>query len=370
MNPSSEPRLQLTPEFLNTLLGLPARPDRAQIVDIRQEEIRAAVQFNAVLVRIHLTYDRPGTGTPDSLIAKLPKEEVELYELERSRVFQPGTRENWFYRSGAANSPVLVPRCYFNETYPATGESVLLLEDLAPGRPGNWIKGATLEQAELALDSLAGFHAYWWGGGGRIEIQELTQLISDNWDEEQNLVQGLYDEAWPKFQAQRDVALPEDVLRFGEAIVNNMVQVDALADLGPKTLVHGDYRLDNILFGSKDGESACWVVDWEDVYFGSGMIDVSWFLGGCLPVESSQYEKDLLRGYHKALIAAGVTDYPWESCFEDYRRGMCSSYVQGILSATLDEEASNDNRQLAWVVADRFIAAAQRLGLAALMDPG
>ncbi len=374
MNQSDKQRIRLssgavfhiTPDFLNSVLEAWIAPDQVLISSVRREPLIGGDSFNATLLRLYLTYDQPPTTAPQTLIAKLPTPETELHE--RAMIFQPGSRENWFYRSGAARSPMSVPHCYLNESDRSSGESVLLLEDLAPASPGSWLVGATLDQAELALASLARLHAHWWGQDSSEEIQELNQLLSGNSDDELMLVQELYDSAWPQFVSQIRDGLPDDVRCFGEAILGNMKMVDDLSDLGPPTLVHGDYRLDNMLFGKIDGGSICWVLDWEDVFFGSGMIDVTWFLGGCLPVEHSHHESDLLRQYHQTLIDLGVKDYPWEQCYDDYRRNMCSSFVQGILSATLDGDTSKFGQQLAHVISERFIAVAERLKLRELLN--
>ena len=297
---------EMTPDFINTVLSPELEPDSAPILSIQLEQLAGESQFNAVLYRIHLTYPQPTENAPKSLIAKLPTAKTELHE--RAQVFQPGTRENWFYRVAATQSPLRVPRCYLNDTDLTSGESVLLLEDVFPAVPGNWMAGATLEQACLALEWLARFHAQWWGQDQSEEIRELNQLLSGNSENEIDLVQDLFDGAWPKFVDQTETALPEDVHQLGEAIVGNMLMVDDFIDSASATLVHGDYRIDNMLFGDKDGEPIFWVVDWEDVYFGSGMIDVSWFLGGCLPVEEVHYEKDLLRLYHQELLSCIFPD--------------------------------------------------------------
>jgi hypothetical protein len=361
----SPPTIQLTPDFLNSILRAFVEPKNATLLDVRLELLGEEGSYNAVLLRLYLTYDQPLTTGPKTLIAKLPTGQTELHE--RAAVFQPGLRENWFYRTGATTSPVQVPRCYFNTTDPVTGESVLLLDDLAPAQSGSWLAGASTQQAELALTSLARFHAYWWGREDRTEIQELNDLLAGNWDEEGDLVQDLFDEAWPRFLNQQVEPLPDYVCNLGDGIVGNLKTVDDLADQGPRTLTHGDYRLDNLLYGELDGTPTCWVIDWEDVFYGSGMIDLTWFIGGCLRMEDSHSETDLLKLYYQGLLDGGVDDYSWEDCYADYRRAMCSAFVQGVLSATLDEEPSDYDVKLAQVLSRRFSAAAQRLGLLEVM---
>ena len=357
---------EMTPEFINTVLCAEFEQDGAAVLAIQLEPLAEESHFNAVLYRLHLTYHQQNENAPKSLIAKLPTARAELYEL--AQVFQPGTRENWFYRAAAAQSPLRVPRCYFEDTDLSTGESVLLLEDLSHATSGNWMAGATTEQARLALQSLASLHSRWWGQDQSEEIRELNQLLSGNSENETDLVQDLFDGAWPKFVDQTETALPKDVHQLGEAIVGNMQMVDDFIDPGSPTLIHGDYRIDNMLFGEKDGEPICWVVDWEDVYFGSGMIDVSWFLGGCLPVEEVHHEKDLLRFYHQELLSNGVENYSWVQCYVDYCSAMYSSFVQGVLSARLDTNPSDQEREFARTISERFISAAVRLRLAEQID--
>ena len=48
-------------------------------------------------------------------------------------------------------------------------------------------------------------------------------------------------------------------------------------------LVHGDYRLDNMLFGQPGADRPLTVVDWQTVTWGPAMTDVAYFLGCALP---------------------------------------------------------------------------------------
>jgi hypothetical protein len=98
------------------------------------------------------------------------------------------------------------------------------------------------------------------------------------------------------------------------------------------------------------------------------MIDVSWFLGGCLPVELAHHENDLLRQYHQGLSSNGVENYTWVQCYVDYCSAMYSSFVQGVLTATLNANPSDQEREFAHTISQRFISAAARLRLAEQID--
>ncbi|PRC52853.1 phosphotransferase, partial [Mycobacterium sp. ITM-2017-0098] len=50
-------------------------------------------------------------------------------------------------------------------------------------------------------------------------------------------------------------------------------------------LVHGDFRLDNMLFGQEGADRPLTVVDWQTVTWGPAFTDVAYFLGCALPIE-------------------------------------------------------------------------------------
>ncbi|MFL6156551.1 MAG: phosphotransferase, partial [Marmoricola sp.] len=91
-----------------------------------------------------------------------------------------------------------------------------------------------------------------------------------------------------------------------------------LADRRPPLgLVHGDFRLDNLLF-TADG---CTVVDWQTMTWGPAVMDASYFLGGGLSVaDRREHEERLVRAYHDELLANGVQNFSWETCWTEYRR--------------------------------------------------
>jgi hypothetical protein len=355
---------QINPPFLTAILRSAGVLRQATVTAIQVEPLAAKTSFNAQMARLHLVYDRPEAGAPQSLIAKLPTADTGLFQ--NAAVFRPGAKESWFYRHGAARSPLNVPRCYFNAVAGASGESVLLLQDLAPAQTGDWADGIPLDKAELALRSLARQHAAWWATDPTAE-PELARLM-DNLDEEQDLVERLYAAAWPRFLKSAAFHIPKDVREFGHHLVGRISAAEATLDGSPRTLAHGDFRLGNILFGSRDGAPTCWVIDWEDIMLWNGMFDVAWFLGSCLKVGDSDAEQALVRSYYAQLTRQGIADYSWAQCYHDYRRAMLSAFVQGVLTAVLSSEPADEYaRQLARAVGQRFTLACQRLRLNELM---
>lgn len=354
---------QITPAFLTSILKSAGVLHQARITALDVEPLAGRTRFNAQLLRVHPVYDGEEENAPRSLIAKLPTIDNALHQ--RAGVFQPGAKEIWFYRQGVARSPLNVPHCYYAAVAEATGESVLVLEDLAPAQTGDWLEGVSVDEAQLALRSLARLHAAWWVTDSTLE-QQLAHLM-DNSSEAQALVDHLYAEAWPRFLGRAGLTIPSDVLEFGQYLVGRISAAEATLERAPRTLAHGDFRLGNILFGPRDGGHACWVIDWEDIMMWSGMFDVAWFLGSCLPLIHSSEEKGLVQSYHQALVQEGVAGYSWGLCFHDYRCAMLSAFVQGVLTATLSGDTDEYARDLSHIIAQRFVWACQRLRLCELV---
>jgi aminoglycoside/choline kinase family phosphotransferase len=86
-------------------------------------------------------------------------------------------------------------------------------------------------------------------------------------------------------------------------------------------LLHGDFRLDNLLFDP--GLSRVSVVDWQTLGVGLPARDLAYFTATSLDSQlRATLEKDLVDDYHRALLDYGVTDYNRETCWRDYRLGV------------------------------------------------
>jgi len=93
-------------------------------------------------------------------------------------------------------------------------------------------------------------------------------------------------------------------------------------------LVHGDYRLDNMLFGQQGADRPLTVVDWQTVTWGPATTDVAYFLGCALSDDIRRDNYDALLGaYHDALgPAAGLR-------LDDVREGVRRQGFFGVMMA-------------------------------------
>ena len=71
-------------------------------------------------------------------------------------------RAGRFYSAVAASLALSTPRCFSAEVAPASGDFILLLEDLGNRRLGDQVAGATAAEARLLTTAIAAHHAAYW----------------------------------------------------------------------------------------------------------------------------------------------------------------------------------------------------------------
>jgi aminoglycoside phosphotransferase (APT) family kinase protein len=117
----------------------------------------------------------------------------------------------------------------------------------------------------------------------------------------------------------------------------------------PYCVTHGDYRIDNMLFGTKEGGYPLTTVDWQTVGHGQGIMDAAYFIGnGPRVPDRRAHEMDLLRRYYDALCARGVVGYDWQKCFADYRRGTLAGVLMTVIASQV---VASDERGVAMFAA-------------------
>ncbi|HLB23413.1 MAG TPA: hypothetical protein VJP07_04915, partial [Dehalococcoidia bacterium] len=127
---------ELTPEWLTHALRQTGTITGAKVHSFDMKTgIQEGTGFMGELARIRPKYDRPEDGAPQSLIAKMPATAPENREVPE--FFRFYEREVRFYEQIAETVELRTPRCYYSAFEPASGDYVLLLEDLAPARVGD-----------------------------------------------------------------------------------------------------------------------------------------------------------------------------------------------------------------------------------------
>jgi aminoglycoside/choline kinase family phosphotransferase len=319
---------ELTPDWLTSALTGSGTLDGERVLEVARDDIGTGQMCRCT--RLTLSYDRP-TEAPSSIVAKLPAaSETSRSTAKATRSYENEVR---FYQQLAPELPVRTPRVFHADLEVDSARFVLLLEDLAPGQVGDQIAGCSPELAEVAVDELVKLHAPRWGDAA---LADLEWLHGDKQLGRQFLL-AMLPGLWDGFRQRYAARLGGDVLEAGSALFSRL-DAYLLVDSEPWTVVHGDYRLDNLLFDPTPGGVPIAVVDWQTVTDGPALHDVAYFIGAGLRAEHRRAAEDgLVRRYHAGLVAAGVTGYEWDDCWHDYRRGTWSGLVMAVAASMLVE---------------------------------
>jgi hypothetical protein len=264
--------------------------------------------------RILLEYDGEAGRAPRSLVGKFPSPSPESRAAGGAGAYKAEVR---FYRDLAERLSIRVPKCFYAELSEDGTSFVLLLEDMAPAVQGDQIVGATRAEIEATIVNLAGLHAPLWNDAS-LERIDWAPLKLD-----------------PEFAPIMEAAAPAFIERYKDRLSAQAREVLmgfgqgfrhwAERQPGDRTLVHGDYRLDNQLFAAGESGAAksdpVSTVDWQTISTGSGGRDLAYMLGNaCEPDARRAIEADMLELYRREMTRLGVELSP-QQVREEYRLG-------------------------------------------------
>lgn len=300
----------VTPEWLSTVLSR-----RGTSVEVAAAEVAAiGTGQTGATYRVTATYGSDAGGLPPTFVIKLPAQD----DAVRDRVFFGYRSECSFYSSVADRVSVPVPECFYCEITDDAMEYALLLADQAPAVQGDQIAGCGEREARLSVTALAGLHGPTWCDPVWLD---LPGIAFGRPDEES--AKGLGDVA----KLSADITLDKLGNRMTEldretfSASMRMVTPWLLFEHHRFALLHGDYRLDNLLFDP--GRTRVSVVDWQTLGIGLPARDLAYFTATSLDSQlRASIERSLVDDYHQALVGHGVTDYDRDTCWRDYRLGV------------------------------------------------
>jgi aminoglycoside phosphotransferase (APT) family kinase protein len=345
--------VEITPAWLTNALREHGCLAEATVQAVAAQSVGAEFGFLDCLARLRLTYDRIENGAPASVIVKLPTAD----ELHRNigNFYSAYEREIRFYREVAPHSPIRVPRTFCLAMDREADAYLLVMEDLGSLTPGDQVQGLTADEAHAGVEAIGRFHATWW---------ESPRLATLDWMPTRNFRAARYQSMWPKFRETIGPQLSPAAVALGERLNERLESLLQKIEAGPRTIVHSDFRADNLLF---DGPSVA-VLDWQLAIRSHGALDVARLLCGSLPSgDRARREAELVRHWHDALAAGGVKDYSFQQAFEDYRLAafLCLYYPVTIHEA--EEAGGRRGTALAHAQIERFFTAALELEVAALI---
>ncbi|WP_067899789.1 phosphotransferase family protein [Nocardia vaccinii] len=335
---------ELTPERLTALLrdaGHDVVVESATAMPIGSGQMAGSFRLN-------LGY-RGETRLPVRMVAKLatgPKEQREF----GSGAFRNEVR---FYRDLATTVRVPVPRAHASVVSESGSEFLLLLDDLAPAQQGDQIAGCTVPQARAVAVAAAALHGPRWCDETLLREPGLALPTEADRDLMESVLAPMTTAFRNRF-ADRLTAPESALLDWLEATAGKWL----VAPIEQFALLHGDLRVDNIMFGPED---AVTVIDWQTITPGHPLRDIAFLLSTSLTVEDRRAaEQGLLADYHEALLAHGVTGYSLDQCRRDYAASLIQAPLIIVFGCGAVQPTERGDRMFRTMLA-RSAAAVQDL---------
>lgn len=285
--------------------------------------------------RVRLTYADADPGGPESVVLKVAASDP--VSRQTGAALGLYEREVRFYGDIAPRLGGPIAPCYHAAVNTATGAFDLLLGDAGPAVVGDEIAGATSEQALLGVVELGRLHGPLLGDASLADAPWLNRASPLNQAMIAPLYAGFIDRYGEEIAPEHRVVCDRLVAAF-----DGYLAQESAADR-IRGLVHGDYRLDNMLFGTAGADRPLTVVDWQTVSWGPALTDLAYFLGCALRTQDRRERYDeLLRAYHEALGPAapiGLADVA-----EGVRRQSFFGVMMAIVSSMLVERTDRGDR--------------------------
>lgn len=317
----------ITPEWLTEALRGAGTLPTGSVVAC---EVGANDAFNSTAAHLTLTYsaDAPADA-PRRLFLKRNLDVAWAIESARDEVI--------FYQTVAtldSHPPMVIP-CYLATFDAQRGASTLLLSDVSAShappltRDDLLASHAAPDDAALgqAIDTLAGFHAFWW------ERPELgTTFPLAGWYGDAGRFAAHVERRrgeWARFIAVEGAWLPANLRTLYEDALARLPDVWE-AGLGARmtarrgvTLVQGDCYLTQFLIPRPGVSAPTYLIDFQGVGADLPPFDLLHLLVNFWTREQRQQnDRELLalRRYYAGLLACGVRDYRWDDLMASYRQ--------------------------------------------------
>ena len=340
---------EVTPGWLTAVTGL-------QCETAEPEQIGVGIGVSSALYRVRLT----GPGCPSSVIVKLPA--LDPAAVFTSTMLRMYIREVGFFERLAADVPVRVPAFHHGAVDEETSRFVVVMEDLSALRSVDQLEGMPLPDVERAVDALAAWHARWWRAADDLAAAGTTVSLGD--PIYPAVLPLVFGEGWQKMVGEMEVAPSIAAIgpRFSDAIAG------LLHDLSqpPTTMLHGDYRADNILF---DADGAPVLLDFQLIGTGSGAYDLAYFITQSLESEVAEAnERRLFDRWRDGLRAGGVPEEDLgDELWLRYRKAALFCLVYPVVAGRGMDLSDPRQRALLECMNTRFARAVEQLDLEALL---
>ncbi len=346
---------QFTPEVANETIGhlFDEKITKTEILTLGE-----GVGLMSSIARGRLTLE---SGREETVIVKCIAR-TDNSELSKGLNFY--RNEVNFYLHLADETPIPIPRSLYADIDPVSQDFLLVLEDMGDETSGDQLVSCTQAQLNAAFRRAAELHGTFWG-----RTTEFDWLY--------------YQIDMKTMLFRRDMIFRPGVgpaiENFSEVFTGNRADLlqkitEQYLDLfqfalgGEPTIVHGDYRTDNLFLVEQDGEADIIAFDWQNTMGGNGTHDIAYFCSQSADAQLHEgAQQDALKLYHDTLLSYGVENFSFDECVERYRYNLLITLITPIaICGTLDQ-GNERGRQLGKTILERSFSAIESMDCADLL---
>ena len=267
--------------------------------------------------RLELSCDPPGSG-PSSVILKSETANQDFNEF--SRLHNAFGREVGVYTHCTHRLNEHKPSIFGCQ---GSAPSCLLMEDLTHLNSGDQVIGLGYQQTLVTIEQMAAIHAEFWMDPG---LEEHSWLPPHGfWFADPKA------ELLDDFFATYGVRFGPAACQLYRAVLEQNNAIDAALADRPWTLVHGDLRADNVLYGGTVEDPASVIIDWSWASRSMASIDIAFLIGGSTPhVQRLGRHEELLHVWHGGLEKGGVRDYSLADARRDLQLAALRCMTTGL----------------------------------------
>lgn len=308
------------------------------------QKIQTILADASVAIELGETVESTAANLTRFRLMKPDQNQNLIFKDFRPHFFGGGRAEyNWYKNLTHFLQPMITPAFYGGVINEQKRLCALILEDITNSyvkTPDNWpTKPEELEQLEQAVDILVQLHSYWWNHktlkisytrqqGGPLRLAHAaTPIIIRQYAQSLHFsLPTIIDGLRANFSAD-EIAVCERAIERWPAILIKRISGDENL-----TLLHGDFHIWNIFFARDEGKQRPYVLDWETYKRGLGPYDLAYLLvTACEPTIRHDQESKLLKRYYDGLQTAGIRQYDWQRCEEDYRLSLMANLFPPLM---------------------------------------
>lgn len=289
--------------------------------------------------RSRITYNANAEKAVQSVVCKLTSSNPTAVDVAHGA--NAYAREVGCYDCLGDTPPLNTPRRYFAKVGPDGRSLNLVLQDMSGHtRSGDQITGCSPSDARAVIVQFAKLHRAFWNDDRLANASWLYNRAAQAESSAASFAAGAA-VFRQRFAGRLDATYLDRMDRFTAGVAN------WTRDHTPgHTLIHGEARVDNIMFEDKPSGTEAWLIDWQFADRGSPMFDTAYFLAGSLTSEDRRAVERGLIELHQSEIAQVAPDYTLAVATEEYADALAFALYTTVGAALAVPEGEHEDRLL------------------------